>query len=177
MPDIRSLDLGNTPEQVLAREVARLRRDLKDLRSTVLGRPLPGEWTPYTPTWVSLGTQPTLGNGTLTGAYVRIGMTIHYRVKLVFGSTTSAGTAVWIFGWPVTPHADQVLNSSLNTTGLVSRPGFAHYPLIGRSITPTGPGIILLVADNNTLQIGQGTPLTFTTNDMVLFEGNYEAAA
>jgi hypothetical protein len=46
-------------------------------------------WTSYTPTWGSVGTSFSLGNGTSTGAYTRVGDLVYVRTKLVWGSTTS----------------------------------------------------------------------------------------
>jgi hypothetical protein len=45
----------------------------------------PGAWTAYTPT---LGGTGTLGNGTLTGYYEKIGRTVRARALLTIGSTT-----------------------------------------------------------------------------------------
>lgn len=59
-------------------------------------------WTAYTPTWSTDGaTQPSLGNGTITGAYKVIGKTVFVRVRLVFGTTTTAGTGAFYFSLPV----------------------------------------------------------------------------
>lgn len=48
-----------------------------------------GAWTSYTPT---LGNGWTLGNGTLTGAYMLVGKICHVSFDFTFGSTTTAGT-------------------------------------------------------------------------------------
>ena len=53
---------------------------------------LDGAWTTYTPVWLCNTTNPAIGNGILTGAYMRIGKTVHYRIKLVAGSTTAFGS-------------------------------------------------------------------------------------
>jgi hypothetical protein len=58
-------------------------------------------WQAYTPTWTAAGTAPSLGNGTLTGAYTQIGKTVHFRLKFVAGSTTTFGTSGWRFTLPV----------------------------------------------------------------------------
>lgn len=59
-------------------------------------------WIAYTPTWSTDGaTQPSLGDGTITGAYKVIGKTVFVRVRLVFGTTTTAGTGTFYFSLPV----------------------------------------------------------------------------
>lgn len=44
-----------------------------------------GAWTAWVPTWVNL----TVGNGTVTAAYVQIGKLVVARLSIVFGTTTS----------------------------------------------------------------------------------------
>ncbi len=62
---------------------------------------LSAAWITYNPAWSSTGTQPAIGNGTLTGSYMRVGKLVHVRVALVFGSTTTPGTGIYIFLLPV----------------------------------------------------------------------------
>jgi len=44
-------------------------------------------WTTYTPLWGASVTNPTLGNGSITGRYVNIGATIIGEVRIVAGVT------------------------------------------------------------------------------------------
>lgn len=60
-----------------------------------------GAWTSYTPTWTSSGTQPALGNGTLTGAYWKAGTAVLWRFSLTCGSTTTYGTGNYFISMPV----------------------------------------------------------------------------
>jgi hypothetical protein len=60
-----------------------------------------GKLTSYTPTWgVVSGTAPALGNGTLTGAYTRVGDLVYFRVQLEIGSTTTTGVGSYTFTLP-----------------------------------------------------------------------------
>jgi len=61
-----------------------------------------GASTSYTPVWTSSGTAPSLGNGTLTGKYSRVGDLVYFSMKLTFGSTTTAGTGDYSFSLPFT---------------------------------------------------------------------------
>lgn len=61
-----------------------------------------GSWHTYTPTWTTSGTSPSLGNGTLTGRYMKIGRTVHVVVEFTAGSTTTFGTGTWSFTLPLT---------------------------------------------------------------------------
>lgn len=56
----------------------------------------------YTPTWTAVSVNPALGNGTITGRYVRIGNTVHVNIRLVIGTTTTLGTGAWFFSLPFT---------------------------------------------------------------------------
>lgn len=59
-------------------------------------------WTSAAPTWTASAGSPSLGNGTLTGRYKRIGKTVDFQLRLTIGSTTTVGTAgaFWSFTIP-----------------------------------------------------------------------------
>lgn len=59
----------------------------------------------YTPTWTGTTTNPVLGNGTLTGKYIRNGKHVHVEILLTPGGTTTYGTGFWIFSLPYTQAA------------------------------------------------------------------------
>jgi hypothetical protein len=62
-----------------------------------------GKATSYTPIWAVIsGTQPVLGNGTLTGSYSRIGDLVFFRIQLNIGSTTTTGSGNYTFSLPFT---------------------------------------------------------------------------
>jgi hypothetical protein len=54
----------------------------------------------YTPTWTATSTNPTLGNGALTGSYMQVGNLIAFTISLDIGSTTTGGSGAWRFGLP-----------------------------------------------------------------------------
>ncbi len=58
-------------------------------------------WQSYTPNWTATTVNPSLGNGTITGRYQRIGNLYNTRIHLVIGSTTTFGTGSWFFSPPV----------------------------------------------------------------------------
>jgi hypothetical protein len=57
----------------------------------------------YSPTLTSSGTQPTLGDGTLTGMYVRSGAIVTATIELTIGSTTNLGSGALRFSLPMPP--------------------------------------------------------------------------
>lgn len=59
-------------------------------------------WTSYTPARTAATTNPTLGNGTLVGAYRYLdASTVLLRVRLTAGSTTTIGTGQYRISLPV----------------------------------------------------------------------------
>lgn len=59
--------------------------------------------TTYTPTWGADTTNPVLGNGTITGRYLKYGRMVWFSIHLVIGSTTTQGSGPWNFTMPFTP--------------------------------------------------------------------------
>jgi hypothetical protein len=131
-------------------------------------------WTSYTPTWTNL----TVGNGTLTGRYVQLGSgtgsTVHFEIRLTWGSTTSitAGQAVHA-SVPVTAASGFYVVPAYYLDS-----GVRHY---------VGNGLIgELNADSVSLHESVGTiasgsvaqtaPFTWTTSDVMVLGGTYEAA-
>lgn len=69
---------------------------------TLDGVNVSGAWASYSPTWTAVTTNPTLGNGTISAAYMQIGKTVHFRVKVTFGTTTTLGSGAYGLTPPVT---------------------------------------------------------------------------
>lgn len=65
----------------------------------------PQALTAYTPTWTGSGSNPAIGNGTITGRYQRSGQWVTGWFKITMGSTTTYGSGNWIVGLPLAPHA------------------------------------------------------------------------
>lgn len=73
---------------------AMLNTEIRDQINSILGT-----WTTYTPTWTS-AVNPVLGNGTITGRYIKIGRTVTVSILLTCGSTTTYGSGAYNFGLP-----------------------------------------------------------------------------
>lgn len=54
----------------------------------------------YTVAWTATGTTPTIGDGTLLGYYQTRGPLVWVKVRLVWGTTTTAGTGSWRWSLP-----------------------------------------------------------------------------
>lgn len=112
--------------------------------------PFTQAWTTFVPAWSSSGTQPAIGNGTLTGQYIRAGNTVIAWGTLTVGSTTTFGTGSYRLSLPV---AGQAATAGpgvvwIFDSGTASRTGATYWidastlwltAANGGDITPTNP--------------------------------------
>lgn len=136
-----------------------------------------GLWRTYTPAWTSTGTQPSVGNGTMTGRYCQVGKRLFVQIKFVAGSTTTFGTGDYRLSLPIpanaaTPNAIPLGAATMTDTGNTERGGIARF------ITKT---TIEILHDGNgdgiwTTRWGPTSPFTFGNADGVALAGEYEAA-
>ena len=129
-----------------------------------------GAWTSYTP---SLGNW-TLGNGTISGRYVQIGKIIHFRARLVLGTTTVIAGTTPIFGLPVTAQA--TVNQGIGLAVLLTATGANFYmglPALNSSTTASAAAI---GTSGVFAQITATVPFTWKATDLIDIGGTYEAA-
>ncbi len=74
-----------------------------------------GPWQTYTPTWAGVTTNPSIGNGTLSAKYRRVGDSIELIINVQGGSTTTYGSGIWSFSLP--PGLSLTTNLSNNYLG------------------------------------------------------------
>jgi hypothetical protein len=133
-------------------------------------------WQTYTPTWTATTTNPTLGNGTLTGAYKQIGKTVFVRVKLSWGSTTTGGSGDWRFSLPVTAaSADGI---QFPCTMLDNGVHWYEGTVNGTYANNTTYSAIIAKAGNQAHSDGVNatSPFNWGSADSLQFNGSYEAA-
>jgi hypothetical protein len=139
------------------------------------GRATPvGHWQSYTPSWAAIGgTQPAIGDGTLTGEYARIGDTIHYRITLVAGGTTTFGSGgAWTFSLPVTAVSYDG-ETPLATVGTLDTSTSTRAPGVAMSQSTTT--ILPRLGAAGTV-ITNALPWTWANGDKVSLMGTYQAA-
>jgi hypothetical protein len=115
-------------------------------------------WISYTPGTSNL----TVGNGTLTGFYKRIGVTTHWRAAFVLGSTSAISNDAYI-GDPVGAVVNQGANAFFidsSAAGWFNGWWYGGYP---RYQSTFGT----LTATN---------PFTWATGDSIFIYGTYEGA-
>ncbi len=119
-------------------------------------------WTTYTPLWASTGTQPAVGNATVTGFYRYLAPDLAFcQGRIFLGSTSTVGTGVWLVGLPTDYHpAAEVVTVGecwLDNNGVASYPG-ACVPYSG-----SGDKVVLTVPGGGFA--GPTTPFTWGTTD------------
>lgn len=130
-----------------------------------------GAWTTFTPTWVGNTTNPSLGNGTLSGRYRRIGFQIDVQIDLTAGSTTTFGSGGWSFGLPVNSR------SGIRPVGAAyARDSSAANPYYTISAVATGTSLVPLGGSGNS-QISSSAPFTWASGDELHMSIRYEAAS
>ena len=136
-------------------------------------------WTAYTPVWTGLGSNPVLGNGTLTGSFKQRGKIVDFRINLVTGSTTTYGSGGYNLTLPVTAKYSDVNTIIGNGYVIDVSTGF-YYQIVG----DTGDGatkatfrtFVTSGANAYLAGVGSTAPMTYATGDTIYFIGSYEAA-
>ena len=126
-------------------------------------------WTTYTPTFSG---SITVGNGTLTGRYMESNTTVIVEVSLIFGSTTTVNSTVFI-SLPFSANSgNQIHNLHLRDEGTQTYTGHAI----------TSGSNVICYADNSsgTYVVSGGisstAPFTWTTTDKIILNITYEKA-
>jgi len=129
-----------------------------------------GTWQLYTPGFSATGSPPSLGNGTLAGAYTVIGKTCWFKIQFQYQSATVPGSGVWLFGLPLAAAASPV-NDKIGQA-YAGDYGVAAY--IGIAVQYGTTGVYAEVG--NAQQIGPTTPFAWNVNDFLSFTGFYQIA-
>lgn len=129
------------------------------------------EWQSYTPTWSSDGTQPVLNNGTLTGAYRRVGSSIEVEIDLTMGSTTTFGTSFYKFSLPTVVTPSGVNGQLLGVAQAYSSATTAH--TMSAMLNTAAANNVYLVADQGGL-ITPSVPFTFVNGHRIKIQMKYQ---
>ena len=128
-----------------------------------------GGWTSYTPTFTNF----TLGNGTVTAKYCKIGKVVFVHARIVLGST-SAVSAYPIMSLPV----NAVTSGYFTGTADLQDAGNTNY--LGKIYIDSATGVWSSVdavggSYANYAVVSATVPFTWTTNDGMLYNFYYEA--
>jgi hypothetical protein len=149
-------------------------RDLADWGDQVPGAET--AWTSWTPTTAGW----TIGNGTFTAKYKKIGKTVFFRVYFKAGSTTSFGGASFTFTLPSAPNVSTDF-TQMTFDGVIHDAGTAVYAcegIIGWSnvdMSIVNVQVLNAAGSYSTqTSCNSTTPITWTTNDKFSVSGFYE---
>jgi hypothetical protein len=123
----------------------------------------------YTPTVTGSGSNPTIGNSSLTGEYERDGHFCIARLSLVIGSSFAPGSGTYSFSLPLAPYAHtlDIFGKAIVTD---SGTGFKE----GVAVIASGSSVVTLtVGDGVVNNVGAGIPITWATGDVIRFEIRY----
>ena len=136
-----------------------------------------GAWKPWTPTVAAGGggVANALGNGTVSGTYTQVGKTVHWHVRIVFGSTTVVGDSVFEFTMPVSGKSNAL--QSIGAAELIDATG-SIYPasvyaylnsMLIYSHQVSGTAIYVF-------PLRGAVPFPWAAGDAIVANGTYEAA-
>lgn len=128
-------------------------------------------WTAYVPQWLGATTNPVIGNGSIVAAYMQAGKLVHFRIRIVMGSTTTYGSGAWTFGLPVAAvlSTDSAIDCSVFLKD-VSAP--ARYLRSAYLNTTT----LIAPCDAAGALVNSTSPFVWANTDILSIAGTYEAA-
>ena len=125
----------------------------------------------FTPTWTSSGGATAIGNGVLSGRYVKKGNAVSVELILDWGSTTTSAAGYWEFTPPVsvvsTTGAQGVGSAYMLDSGVINAIGASH-------IIP-GTGLMRVTSAAGAF-IGPSAPFAWTTGDRLMVSLTYHVA-
>lgn len=128
----------------------------------------------FTPLWSSTGTQPAIGNGTLTGRYFRIQKMIFVEMFFQPGSTSTYGTGTYKFSIPVVARTGIFGFMSTGVARLYDASvGTVVFGQTGFQNSETDRCMVYLATGT---PLGQTVPFTWATADELIMSFQYEAA-
>lgn len=133
---------------------------------TAIETDLLAAWSSFTPTWTNL----TVGNGTSTGKYKKIGKIVWFKIDLVWGSTTSISSSVSA-SFPVTAQTGGSYTVAHGES--IDASTGDSFSLMGRLASGSAFAVL---TDNGTKNVAvtATVPFTWTTSDELHITGFYE---
>lgn len=135
-----------------------------------------GDYIAYTPVMTTYPSDSiTLGNGTIIGYYLRKKHEIHFRIKFVYGSTTSiSGAGAFLFTLPFTSNTTNWKSDNANIfNSILHDDTVGQYVAEGVQLNTTQVFVIPLGGVNGATKT---YPFSIATDDQVAVDGIYTAA-
>ncbi len=164
------MSINTTPATWTAGEVVAASKMNSQIRDVATG--IQASWGTYTPTWGGTS-NPAIGNGVLSGRYMRVGKTITANITIVMGSTTTYGSGTWTLSLPV---------ASVFTTTTYVNLGSVSMRDTSASANSTGVAILAnqttaqMVVGSSNAFVSTTAPWTWANGDTLSVTLKYEAA-
>lgn len=134
-----------------------------------------GPWTSYTPTYTNL----TVGAGSNTGGFIKVGRTVHFYVRWIFGAGAAVGTNP-TYSLPVQA-STRYSSTTLDAFGtvIILDSGTADFGGTSLFATSTSGALQVWNSAGTYLTANSVTatvPMTWTTSDGFVVFGTYESA-
>lgn len=133
-------------------------------------------WQTYTPTWDAYTTPPAIGNGTITGAYRRLGTALEVRVTLTIGSTTNLGAGGWVFYLPSGCVGKTQAGLVQIGKAVLAYPSSANGERQAEVKLDSGGSFMILVYGDPWANVTGGAPFAFGAGDTVNVTATFEVA-
>ena len=139
-------------------------------------------WTVYTPVVTASTTNPTIGNGTISGNYIKFGTFVMGQAKIIAGSTTNRGSGRYRISLPFTG-ATSVRNYQPVGQVVVksTTAGTTYYGSVVFNNNDKTKVEMVLYTQNATYAEGdavtESIPAIFSNGDEILINFMYEAGA
>lgn len=152
--------------------------DISSAAAIVLSKLASSAFSTYTPTWTGASANPSIGNGTLTGYYVKIGRLAVVHIIIAAGSSTNEGTGAWFLTTPYNVDTDYG-NTVCGIATYYDSSASAFYTGIV-TINETGGSSKVQARTSNAAPStvwGSGAPVTIGTDDKVSLLFFFETAS
>lgn len=162
------MSVNSTPATWTPGEIVSAAKMNTEVRDFAAG--LQATWDIYVPT-VTGTTDPSIGNGVLTGRYLRLGKTIICTIVMQMGSTTTYGSGTWTITLPVASVWASQTDVSMGSAHLFDTSATARKT---GQVFNVGQSTVQIVTDSATL-VGTAVPWTWATGDVLSLDLVYEA--
>lgn len=139
---------------------------------------IPAEWQSYTPSWTASVTDPTLGDGSITGRYIEIGSNVVGNVEIIPGTVGfNRGSGVYYISLPNT-----AVGVNYQPVGQVvvrdEGPGDTYFGTAVFNANNYGRVEMWIYTQTGTYAEGApaaaDTPFFFSSNDKIVINFTYE---
>ena len=137
--------------------------------------PPEGLWGTYTPAWTSDGTQPSIGDGSISGNFcVLVGNMVSVRIIGGMGSTSTYGTGQYFWSLPFPFHADWPSFMFAGTCWMYDNSGAVGRTGMCRRNAATNT--VAMWPDSAGSYAGATVPFTWANLDQFTLDFTYKAA-